>query len=187
MFNLNSDRSAGTFSVPLPAGAIVTNTGFHGVFCHSGEPYENTATNPANWPATVSSNSITWACTPFATSPNANAVRWGTLYNYRFTANVAPSGTGAATIGLFKPTTAASPATSVGASVPTPGAGCGSADFDHDGNIGTDADISAFFACLSGNCCHTCDPRGADFNGDGDVGTDQDIDAFFRVLGGGAC
>jgi hypothetical protein len=40
---------------------------------------------------------------------------------------------------------------------------------------------------LSGDCCVTCDPRGADFNGDGDVGTDADIESFFRMLGGGPC
>jgi hypothetical protein len=59
------------------------------------------------------------------------------------------------------------------------------ADFNHDGDYGTDADIEAFFACLGGNCCQTCGT--ADFNGDGDVGTDADINAFFRVLGGGGC
>jgi hypothetical protein len=62
---------------------------------------------------------------------------------------------------------------------------CGSADFNGDGDIGTDADIQAFFACLAGNCCATC--GSADFNGDGDVGTDADIEAFFRVLAGGTC
>jgi uncharacterized membrane protein len=62
---------------------------------------------------------------------------------------------------------------------------CGSADFDHDGDIGTDADIDALFRCLAGDCCPLCDS--ADFNYDGDVGTDADIEAFFRVLAGGAC
>jgi hypothetical protein len=64
---------------------------------------------------------------------------------------------------------------------------CGSADFNGDGDLGTDADIEAFFACIGGNCCPTCDWHGADFNGDGDLGTDADIEAFFRVLAGGAC
>jgi hypothetical protein len=58
-------------------------------------------------------------------------------------------------------------------------------DFDGDGDIGTDADIEAFFACLAGNCCHLC--ASADFDGDGDLGTDADIEAFFRVLAGGPC
>jgi hypothetical protein len=62
---------------------------------------------------------------------------------------------------------------------------CGSADFNGDGDIGTDQDIEAFFACLAGNCCPTC--GSTDFNGDGDIATDADIEAFFRVLAGGTC
>jgi hypothetical protein len=62
---------------------------------------------------------------------------------------------------------------------------CGRADFDGDGDIGTDSDISAFFACLGGSCCPTC--GSADFNADGDIGTDADIETFFRVLAGGHC
>jgi alpha-tubulin suppressor-like RCC1 family protein len=64
---------------------------------------------------------------------------------------------------------------------------CGSADFNCDGDVGTDADIEAFFACLSGTCPSAPCTGSADFNGDGDVGTDADIEAFFRVLGGGNC
>ncbi len=60
------------------------------------------------------------------------------------------------------------------------------ADYNNDGDSGTDQDIEAFFACLAANCCFTCPPD-ADFDGDGDVGTDQDIEAFFRVLAGGTC
>ena len=60
-----------------------------------------------------------------------------------------------------------------------------SADFDGDDDTGTDLDIQAFFACIGGNCCATCQP--ADFDGDGDSATDFDIQAFFRVLGGGNC
>jgi hypothetical protein len=59
------------------------------------------------------------------------------------------------------------------------------ADFNGDGDVGTDGDIEAFFACLAGTCCATC--ASADFNGDGDLGTDADIEAFFRVLAGGTC
>jgi len=59
------------------------------------------------------------------------------------------------------------------------------ADFNRDGDFGTDQDIEAFFACLAGHCCPTCGT--ADFNADGDFGTDQDIESFFRVLAGGPC
>jgi hypothetical protein len=61
---------------------------------------------------------------------------------------------------------------------------CGTADFNCDGNVGTDSDIEAFFSCLSGYCPPAPCPNSADFNGDGAVGTDQDIEAFFRVLSG---
>jgi hypothetical protein len=64
---------------------------------------------------------------------------------------------------------------------------CGSADFNCDGDIGTDSDIAAFFACLSGSCPAAPCASTADFNADGDIGTDGDIEAFFRVLGGGSC
>jgi hypothetical protein len=62
-----------------------------------------------------------------------------------------------------------------------------SADFDCDGDVGTDHDIEAFFACVAGNCPAPPCSSHADFDGDGDTGTDQDIEAFFRSLGGGGC
>jgi CHRD domain/Immunoglobulin domain len=67
------------------------------------------------------------------------------------------------------------------------GSTCDSPDFDCDGDVGTDADIEAFFACLGGNCPAPPCTNSADFNHDGDIGTDADIEAFFRVLGGGPC
>jgi hypothetical protein len=67
------------------------------------------------------------------------------------------------------------------------GGGCESADFDCDGDTGTDADIQAFFACLAGTCPAAPCTSTADFDGDGDVGTDADIEAFFRVLAGNPC
>jgi hypothetical protein len=64
---------------------------------------------------------------------------------------------------------------------------CGTANFNCDGDSGTDADIEAFFSCLSGNCPPLPCVESANFNGDDDTGTDSDIEAFFRVLAGGNC
>lgn len=64
---------------------------------------------------------------------------------------------------------------------------CESVDFNCDGDVGTDLDIEAFFACIAGSCPAAPCGNTADFDGDGDTGTDLDIEAFFRVLGGGAC
>jgi hypothetical protein len=64
---------------------------------------------------------------------------------------------------------------------------CGSADFNCDGAIATDADIDSFFLCLAGTCPPPPCTSTADFDGDGAVATDQDIEAFFRVLAGQPC
>ena len=97
LWNHNSHRSAGSFSVPMPAGATLQNIDFKDVDYHSGEIYDNT-----DWTTEVQPGSITWSTVPYASNPNANALRFGTLYNFRFEANVAPE-TSPATIGLFRP------------------------------------------------------------------------------------
>jgi hypothetical protein len=184
VYNMNSDRSGGTFSVPIIDAVGATNIGFHGVIYRGGDGVTfGTNYDSTNWPGNKANGAITWATTPFATNANANAIRWGTTYNFRFDTPLPPAAaTGRVTLGLFKPGTP----TSVDVAAVVPGMPtCGSADFDHNGDAGTDADIEAFFACLAGNCCASC--GSTDFNGDGDFGTDGDIESFFRVLAGGPC
>ncbi len=97
VYNHNCDASGGSFTVPLPSGATATNIGFHDVDYHSGEVYDGT-----DWTATVAPGSITWETQSHAANPNANALRWATMYNFRFDANVEPS-TADVVIGTFKP------------------------------------------------------------------------------------
>ncbi|MCZ6735532.1 MAG: hypothetical protein O7C65_07070 [Planctomycetota bacterium] len=94
--NLNSDRSGQSFSVSIPACVTVTNEGFHDVFYHSGEPYDGT-----DWPVTVGGGEVSWSTDDFTSDPNANALRWGTMYNYRFDADSPPTPV-TVEIGLFK-------------------------------------------------------------------------------------
>ncbi|UCC29781.1 MAG: thrombospondin type 3 repeat-containing protein [Phycisphaerales bacterium] len=101
--NFNSDRSAGSFAVPLPYGAMVQNVGFHDVDYHSGEIYDST-----DWPATVEDGTITWSTDSYDVNANANALRFDTLYNFRFDANVGPGST-TVMLGLFKPGEAGQP------------------------------------------------------------------------------
>jgi hypothetical protein len=89
---------------------------------------------------------------------------------------------GADIVGGTPPTTA--PAFNMVLAIEGTGGPC-RADFDGDGDTGTDQDIEAFFRCLAGNCCATCGTP--DFNGDGDYANDADIEAFFRVLAGSPC
>jgi hypothetical protein len=105
--NLNSDRSGRAFSVSFPAGSTVSNVGFNDIDYHSGEPYSNT-----DWTSNVTSNSITWSGQTHAQNVNANALRWDTIYNFRFTINVPPAG-GPGTLTLFKPGTPTSVSTTV--------------------------------------------------------------------------
>jgi hypothetical protein len=162
--NMTNHRAGQSFSVPLPAGVIVTNVGFHDVDYHSSVPAE--LYDGTDWIATVSSGSVTWATTTFAVNPNANALRWGTLYNFRFDANVAP-GFVSIGIGLFKPGTPASAtATTVG---PNPCFGAANGVACTDGNACTLADScqagvcqgATSVVCNPSDACHTagtCNP-----------------------------
>jgi hypothetical protein len=44
---------------------------------------------------------LMWTCETFAQNPNANAIRFGTLYNFRFDADQPPQSANA-TVGFFK-------------------------------------------------------------------------------------
>ena len=95
--NLNSDQSGASVSIPASSSVTVSNIGFHDVFYHSGDPYDGT-----DWPGVRNATEVVWATTPHSTNVNANALRWGTLYNFRFIAD-APPILGTLTLGLFKP------------------------------------------------------------------------------------
>ena len=85
-------RRIRSFSVPLPKGAVVTNTTFHDV--------DRNATT--DWvPTATAGTAITWNL------PDAGPGRitllgqpWGTLYNFGFQTNVAPSAASAKTVRL---------------------------------------------------------------------------------------
>lgn len=104
LHNLNSDRAARSFTVQVPFGSAVGNVGFHDIFYHSGEPYDGT-----DWVSTVDpgASTITWSTVDYATDPDANALRWATMYNFWFDADVPPQEV-IATVGLFKPGTPSS-------------------------------------------------------------------------------
>jgi len=126
--NLNSDRSGRSFTVPVPAGVTVTNAGFKDIDSHSGDPY-----SPTDWSIVVSGSAVTRTGGSYSVSPNGNALRFATLYNFRFDASTAPAaGTGA--IGLFKRGAAGAP-DSAAAPVKVPAAPANPADRNGDGSV----------------------------------------------------
>jgi len=105
LFNQNLDRGIGLFSVPIGTGVSLTNLGQHEPPQQPGWSADGTMNNAgfssSPWAATQTATSMTWNTETFAQNPNANAIRWGTLYNFRFDANQPPA-TMYATVGFFK-------------------------------------------------------------------------------------
>jgi hypothetical protein len=105
VYNENLDRAIQSFSVPLGSGITVSNTGFHAPPQHPAWANDGTVGNAGYsstpWSPTQTLTSLTWSSETFALNPNANAIRWGTLYNFRFDSNRPPQTTNA-TVGFFK-------------------------------------------------------------------------------------
>ena len=126
LFNMNLDRGIQSFSVPLSAGVNVSNVGFHAPPQHPGWANDGTFNSlgysSMPWTVTQTTDSITWNTETFAQNQNANAIRWGTLYNFRFDADQPPQSANA-TVGFFKtgsPMMVAIQAPAGGTPTPTP-------------------------------------------------------------------
>lgn len=101
LYNLNSDDAARSLSVPMHAGVSGTTYRFHDVSYRDGDGIGSVDQDGTDWQASLGGGALTWSTDSFATNPNANALRWGTLYNFGFDSDAAP-GSGPLTIGLFK-------------------------------------------------------------------------------------
>lgn len=165
--NYNSHRSASSWSIPVDAAVTLTNMGFRDVNYHSGEPYANT-----DWTMANSGGQVSWTSPQtFAQNPNTNALRWGTMYNFRFQANQPPV-LGTASLGIFRPAAGQPNSVNVQVLLPQvpPPPAC-PADWDGNGEL-EPLDITAFFA----------DYRAgeADFDGNGET-EPVDISSFFAA------
>ncbi len=101
LYNMNSHEGARQFSVPVGPGTVVSNIGFHDVDYHSGDGEGGTNVDGTDWPAETIGNLLTWSTDDYADDPRANALRWGTLYNFRFDADQPPQAV-TAVIGLYR-------------------------------------------------------------------------------------
>jgi hypothetical protein len=164
LYNMNSDTSVRSFSLPVGSGAALSSIGFHDIPYRNGDGPSNVNFSGTDWPATQSSGSITWATDTFAANASANALRWGTTYNFRFDANTAPTN-GTLTLGLFK--TGGSLQTTVqvpSASAPPPDAdGDGVPDASDNCPTVANAGQANADGDSTGDACDTC----TDTDGDG--------------------
>ena len=106
IYNQNLDRGIQFFSVPGGCGmGTPVNLEFHAPLNHPGIANDGTLGDAgysnAAWTAQASSEAASWNTETFAQNQNANALRWGTLYNFRFDTGTPPTAANA-TIGFFK-------------------------------------------------------------------------------------
>jgi len=113
IYNQNLDRGIQSFKVPMLLIPSATETGigpqnieFHAPPQHPGWANDGTqgdaGYSSAEWSSSISvGTDLTWSSETFAQNPNANAIRWGTLYNFRFDSTTVPQASNA-TIGFFK-------------------------------------------------------------------------------------
>ncbi len=102
ILNIDMHRKVGSFSIPVTSGTVVTNIGFHAP--DSSEvlaaddtiaPIDNPYSNDA-WVGVYAGGAVTWTTVD-------NPIRWSTLYNFRFDANVPPHLEDVqATVGMFE-------------------------------------------------------------------------------------
>jgi len=105
VYNQNLDRAIQSFGVPLGCGITVNNLGFHAPLNPPGFANDGTLGDAgysnAAWTSNQTCSALSWSSETFAQNQNANAIRFGTLYNFRFDSNSPPQATNA-TIGFFK-------------------------------------------------------------------------------------
>lgn len=189
LYNMNSDRSVSLFKVDLANGFNVTNIGFHDVPYHSGDGFGSNTSTPVNydgtdWPGNYGGGNVAWAVVPASPVENSNALRWGTLYNFRFNANSPPT-TGDVTLGMFKAVAGQPDAINVTTVVPIPTVPC-ACDGDVDASATVDGlDVQMFTdmftnAIPTTACADIASPK------DG-VLDSADVDAFVDVVLLGIC
>ena len=126
--NQNLDRSIQSFSVPLGSGITLSNIEFHAPPNHPGFANDGTVGNTgfsnAAWTPSQTASDVSWSTETLAQNPNANAIRYGTMYNFRFDSDRPPTAVNA-TVGFFKTGTPITvgiqgPSPDGGGSTPTP-------------------------------------------------------------------
>ncbi len=105
VYNQNMDRAIQSFGVAVGNAATLTNIGFHAPPQQPGWTFDGTVNNTgfsgAPWTQTQTGGVVNWSSETFAQNQNANAIRWGTLYNFRFDSNRPPQIVNA-TVGFYK-------------------------------------------------------------------------------------
>jgi hypothetical protein len=168
--NFNSHRAARELFLPVGEGTTISNVGFHDVDYHSGETFD-----PTDWEVVIGEFDVTFSNgTTFDKNPDANALRWGTMYNFWFDAD-APPDRGTLKLGLFRPGVLM---TVNGDDFVLPGSPACSGDVTLDGEVDVEDLVEVI---LAWGACGSCV---ADVTGDGDVDVEDLVEV---ILNWGDC
>ena len=164
IYNVDMDAQVGAVEIPFPAGVTLTNVDFYAPFhdepmnatpANGGVPIDN-----APWTITQSGGVVKW-------ETNTNPIRWGTMYNFRFTADTPPT-TGTVDITPFRTPDVPGEYETLNI-VPTPGSvSVCVGDFNGNGTVDL-GDFGVFgsaFGSMTGDANYN---PAADFNSDGTV------------------
>ena len=90
LYNRDYTPGIGRFLVTVPPSAPPTNIEFHDVAYHAGDGLGGVTQSDADWSASVivdpigDADTLQWTTPHVSQDPNANALRWGTTYAFRF-------------------------------------------------------------------------------------------------------
>lgn len=111
LYNMNSDRSARSLAIPTLDSVQADGFEFRDVDYHSGDGLGNQNWDGSDWVNKKENGAVTWGTDAYQSKPNANAIRWGSTYTFRFDSPTAPSFLPSyASVGLFKPPMPGEPA-----------------------------------------------------------------------------
>ncbi len=166
--NQNSARGIGTFAVPTQGSAPIS-TGFNGIE-YLDAPDSNISS--LDWLVSSGSGVTSWQTEDYFFNMDANAIRWGTMYNFSIVSSDAPT-TGSVELGMFVP----GETESVSGSAVVPGGAACAADLTGEGDLNF-LDVSAFLSAMA-----AMDPA-ADFAADGNFNF-LDVSAFLQAFSAG--
>jgi hypothetical protein len=97
LFNHDYDRRIQSFAIPIPAGTAITNPGFHGRRTNPATHEDQDVAFTTDWTVEVTPTAVVFR----AADPATLAQDWGTLFTFRFDANVV-AGNGVAGLGSYE-------------------------------------------------------------------------------------
>lgn len=166
--NQNSVLGVGSIRIPVQ-GSAPTSLGFNGI--EYLDAPDNAISSTA-WTTRFGSGFMTWETEDFESNINANAIRWGTMYNFSLVSDRGPV-TAEVELGMFQTGGVKSV---IGLAV-TPGEVACGADLTGDGNLNF-LDVSAFLSSFA-----AMDPA-VDFEFDGQYNF-LDVSAFLSLFAAG--